>query len=475
MVEKRRHEIIQMVKCVRDEKTKLLREQLDIIEAEKVKLRNDCQGLQHQLEVRNITTKISRLNEKLDVSTTLLEPRENAFMLFDHQHNSSLAAMATALGQFGRVQISRTFPALCRAVIEPSVVVHLKSRVHIQTADYYGDVQTSGGDPVSVELKYEFGEVQHFNVMDNDDGTYDVEFTPKAAGSHRLFIKVFNRCIKDSPFLLNVTDHINPVLKVGKSGFGELEFKQPINVAVVGENLIFILDTGNSRIKVLDGSGRFVKHLAETGLEQHSGTGMALTSARNLVLVNWRTKQVTEITTEGRLVRSFTSPDFVEPVSVAANSIGEIIVADNGVGKLLVFDVNGRFSRTIGSKGEKSGQLKLVSYIYSDPKDELLVCDHRVQAFSRNGDFLFEFPRTETSLRGQYGGVTVDGMGNYLLTKSERGKCTVQVFNSAHQWLYNIDSFADRLKRPSGLAALGDGHVIVADLGNDCVKKFRYM
>lgn len=474
MIEKRKCEIVQMVRRVHDEKKKALREQLDIIEAEKAKLRNDCQGLQHQIEVRNITTKISHLNEKLDISTTLLEPRENAFMLFDHRHNSSWTTIAGALDQFGKVQVSKTFPALCSAVVEPAVVVHLKSRVHIQTVDYYGNVQTSGGDPVSAELKYDSGEIQRFDVADNDDGSYDVEFTPKAAGMHRLYVRVFNRCIKDSPTFLGVTDHINPVLKVGKSGCGELEFKQPINIAV-SNDLIFVLDTGNSRVKVLDGAGRFVRHLSETGLEQHSGTGMALTSAGNLVLVNWRTKRVTEITTDGRLVQSFTSPDFVEPIAVAANSVGEIIVADNGVGKLFVFDVNGTFSRTVGGKGDKPGQLRLVSCIYSDPKDELLVCDHRVQAFSRNGSFLFEFPRSDTSTRSQYGGVTTDHLGNYLLTKSERGRCFVQVYSPARQWLYNIDSFGDRLKRPSGLVAVGDGHVIVADLGNDCIKKFRYI
>ena len=45
-----------------------------------LQVQSDCDGLQHQIEVRNITKKISDLNEKLDVSTTLSEPRENAFM-----------------------------------------------------------------------------------------------------------------------------------------------------------------------------------------------------------------------------------------------------------------------------------------------------------------------------------------------------------------------------------------------------------
>ena len=40
--------------------------------------------------------------------------------------------------------------------------------------------------------------------------------------------------------------------------------------------------------------------------------------------------------------------------------------------------------------------------------------------------------------------------------------------------LFSIDSHADKMKRPAGLATTNDGHVLVVDLGNDCVKKFRY-
>ena len=44
---------------------------------------------QYQIEVRNITKKISDLNEKLDMSTTLSEPRENAFIRFEYKHNNA--------------------------------------------------------------------------------------------------------------------------------------------------------------------------------------------------------------------------------------------------------------------------------------------------------------------------------------------------------------------------------------------------
>ena len=41
--------------------------------------------------------------------------------------------------------------------------------------------------------------------------------------------------------------------------------------------------------------------------------------------------------------------------------------------------------------------------------------------------------------------------------------------------IFSIDSREAKLLRPCGLAATQDGHVVVVDLGNHCIKKFRYM
>ena len=82
---------------------------------------------------------------------------------------------------------------------------------------------------------------------------------------------------------------------------------------------------------------------------------------------------------------------------------------------------------------------------------------------------------TPAHQRGTYGGVSVDESGRYLATRSEKGRFIVQVFGASRRWQFDIDSSEDRLRRPSGLAVDASGHVYVADLGNDCVKKFPYV
>ena len=38
-----------------------------------------------------------------------------------------------------------------------------------------------------------------------------------------------------------------------------------------------------------------------------------------------------------------------------------------------------------------------------------------------------------------------------------------------------IDSDGSRLRRPAGLACSDDGSVLVVDLGNNCLKQYRYL
>lgn len=71
----------------------------------------ECDGLQHQVEVRYITQRISSLGEKLDSASVLGEPRENAFLTCDLAADA-LTRLDTALATLGRVRTSTTFPSL---------------------------------------------------------------------------------------------------------------------------------------------------------------------------------------------------------------------------------------------------------------------------------------------------------------------------------------------------------------------------
>nr|CAD7396858.1 unnamed protein product [Timema poppensis] len=138
-VERRRQEMVSAVGQARDEKRKVLEEQLTLIEGEKTKVERECEGLQYQVEVRNITQRIACLGEKLDAASTLGEPRENAFLTCDFTHNESQSELEASLSRLGRVRTSTTFPSLCTAILLDSAVAQLETTAVLHTVDYHGD------------------------------------------------------------------------------------------------------------------------------------------------------------------------------------------------------------------------------------------------------------------------------------------------------------------------------------------------
>lgn len=243
-----------------------------------LQVEQECQGLQYQVEVRNITHRIEVLSEKLDATATLGEPRENAFLTCDFLLNDSLEQIQQHLSVLGKVRTSTTFPSLCTAQLEGDLVAGIENHVTLSTVDYHGNPRKTGGDPIEAELKLvstDENETTHpVGIFDCDDGTYKIHFRVPKAGRYGFKISVINRPIKHNPLYFDVTDHNNPICTYGSKGSGKDEFMQPVAVAIdERDQTVYVLDTGNSRIKVLNEKLEFVKHVTNEGLLGRSCTG----------------------------------------------------------------------------------------------------------------------------------------------------------------------------------------------------------
>jgi tripartite motif-containing protein 2/3 len=64
-------------------------------------------------------------------------------------------------------------------------------------------------------------------------------------------VLIFDRPVKDCPLFFDVTEHNSPLVEFGTRGAKEKGFMQPCGVAIDGRNNVFVVDTGNSRIKRL--------------------------------------------------------------------------------------------------------------------------------------------------------------------------------------------------------------------------------
>lgn len=480
-VEQKRQEVLGEVKLRRDEKRKVLDEQLNIIQAEKRKVDTDVQTMQHQVEVRNITKKISDLNCKLDTVSTLSDPRENSYIEYICPNSEeSLDKLGQLVLKMGQIKTSKTFPSLCRVSMD-TAIAHLEMVARVTTIDYNGDVQVNGGDPVTAMVVDDKGERVPNDVKDKEDGTYEVRFTSHRPGTYCLKVLIFDRPIKDCPLFFDVTEHNPPLISFGCRGAKEKGFMQPCSVAVDPRSgNIYVVDTGNSRIKTLTPNLDYVDHVVNEGLEGRSVTGITMgSSGDSLVVINWRTKTVTEISLDGHTIGSFTHDDFKEPIDLALDKDDNVLVADNGAGAVLVFEPSGKLVKTIGSKGTNKGQFKDISAVTVAPSGDILVADSRcIQVFNGDGHYVRDICCGQgqgKGNKGRYGGLACDRQGHLLATRTEKARSFIQVFRLESGQLYStIDSHGCKMNRPTGLAVMEDRHLVVVDIGNHCVRKYRY-
>jgi len=479
-VDQRRAELCDAITLARDAKKKVLDEQLALIQSEKDKVREECDGLQQQVEVRYITRRISSLGEKLDSASALAEPRENAFLACDLA-SDSLKRLQGALATLGRVRTSTTFPSLCTLTAKEPYVVNLEAVAVLNTVDYHGNARTNGGDPITVEVRAEAPAACDVapaaTVEDREDGTYFIRFRPPSHGKYSVSVSVLDRPVKGSPLQVTVSEHNNPVKSYGSRGSDKDQFLQPVAVAVDNTTgVVYVVDTGNSRVKALTPELQLIRHIESSGLSGRSCTGVAVHEDCGwLATVNWRSRTVTRLDSHGVTLATFTHAAFVEPIDLAIDTnYGHILVADNGPSCVFVFDTEGKLLFQVGKKGSQKGCFNLISCVTVGPGGEIVVADSRIQIFSAKGDFLQEI-FSEGKGKGRYGGVAVDAEGMIVASRSEKGRNFIQVFRlSDGKLLSTIDSHDSKLKRPSGVATTNDRHLIVVDLGNDCIKKYRY-
>lgn len=324
--EERQVELVDTVRAISASKSRVLLDQLNSIQTERGRVEAQCQlNNTAPTDVHVVTKKIGDLNELLETSARLMEPHDNAFMRFDCAQGDVLREIEAIMERFGRICVSTTFPALC-SVHLCKVICHLFATVTLTTVDYHGNPQTTGGDPVVVRLTSDRGDTVPTILVDNNDGTYTIKFKVTQPLRHLLYISILDRSLRESPFILDVSEHINPTLRFGSKGGGDDGLMQPVGLVHTDNDLLFILDTCNSRVKVTDNHGQYLRDLDNVGCEQRSATGIALSPSGTLLVVNWRSKCVTEFTMNGDIVRRVTSDRFSEPVSLAVCADGTIIV-----------------------------------------------------------------------------------------------------------------------------------------------------
>lgn len=250
----------------------------------------------------------------------------------------------------GRPRSSTALPSLCRLFLSgtegsspfkisdrPMWATHQGICGIIETYDYHGCPKQEGGDPIKVTIESDNEAPIHCSLIDAGDGSYRFWFRPTRAQLYRINASLFGRPLKNSPLTVEVVNHKKPYASAGSKGSGNGEFLQPSGVVVSAwdeenDRVIYILDSGNQRIAKYSQDLHLLGYISSPAVEGRSATGLCLSrSGSSLWVANWKARSVAEVSLDdGRVIRTVSIPSLKEPVDVAVNSQGHLMIADAG-------------------------------------------------------------------------------------------------------------------------------------------------
>jgi len=236
------------------------------------------------------------------------------------------------------------------------------------------------------------------------------------SGNHR--VQVFDKAGK---FLF----------KFGSSGSKNGQFSSPYGVTIDQRNdQVVVADTSNHRIQVFDEKGGFIRAFGtgESGDSQTSGPrGVVVDSQGNYIVPDFSNHRVQIFDANGQFLSKFGSVGsgdgkLFHPNGISLMPNGNIVLAEWGNNRVSIFDPQGKFVRHMMDVG----QLSNPHHLFVDSDGNILVADNvigRMQVFKAEGTLV------KTIDLGQHSnptGVCLDSDGRVVV--SEVGASRISIF-----------------------------------------------
>jgi DNA-binding beta-propeller fold protein YncE len=297
----------------------------------------------------------------------------------------------------------------------------------------------------------------------------------------------------------NATDY-KFVKKWGGKGSEDGQFLRPHDLDFnKEETVLYIVDRDGSRIQAFDKDGNFLFKFGEDGTndgQMHVPYGLDVDTKGNIWLADRANDRVQEFDSKGNFILKFGSEDGVPSAEegkfdnprhvVVSKDLKYVYVADSKNDRISQFDTNGKYIKSIGKLGNKSGEFNLPTTIEIDSKGNFFVNERgneRLQKFDSNWNPLLMWG---TKGSGDYQfchieHIALDKYDNVYVTdpQSDPG-CSQQPrvlkFDSEGKFITKFGgSFGKgdgQFQDPEHLAVDSEGNVYVSDRKRDDIQKF---
>ena len=281
-------------------------------------------------------------------------------------------------------------------------------------------------------------------------------------------------------------------LEVGRFGIGKLYFDDPIDVDTFEDldtfkdDRVYILDSGNYRVQVMDEDGDYVSQWGRRGKDDgefDDPVSLVVDEDEEVIYILDRDRvRIDKFSLEGQHILSFGEEGIRkgkldDPVDLTVDSLGYIYVLDNGRRTVLKYHKSGTFIDEWGDSGRKSERLlDPVSLAFSRKKlGTIYVLDRgrtALMEFDRKGDF-----KENISLETPFGvgeipvKIRADDRGDLFILEGSKGKLVLLSGNNFY--VFGLTSEKGSMEAPVGLAIDEDGLVYITDIKRNRI--FRYI